>query len=186
MHFLLLAVELEVHFAWKKDGPVCYLDAACIIFGRGRVYREMVCWCHQVSHTTDVMGAVYHSGHILNWDEHRGENMLSINLKQLGPEVEEVVVTLSSYDEAMLSHIVHPFVQLRETSTGMELDKCHLDSIDLEERQLQQCIILSRIYRKERKGGEQGDRRWEVQSVMEFCEGHTGCQRPMVEAAMKL
>jgi stress response protein SCP2 len=180
------AVELEVHFAWRPDGPVCYLDGACLIFGRDRSFREMVCWCHQVSQTTQHLGAVVHSGHVLNWDEHRGENRLSIDLGQLGPEVEEVVVTLSSYDEAQLSHIIHPFVQLRETVTGMELCQCHLDSISILERQLWQCMILSRIYRKNGEGAKQRKGGWGVQSVMDFCQGHTGCQRGMVEAVTKL
>jgi tellurium resistance protein TerZ len=93
--------------------------------------------------------------------------LATIRLSQLGAEVSEAFVTLSAWDDAMLSDIIQPYVQLFEPSSGAELCQVHLDTAELATKRSHKCVIMARIYR-EGNGG------WGVQGVGAFCQGNTG------------
>lgn len=65
----LLAVELEVHYKWKPEFHVRYLDGAVLLFGPGRKFKEMIAWNHTSSCTTARPGAVTHSGDIMEFEQ---------------------------------------------------------------------------------------------------------------------
>jgi len=173
-------IELEVHYKWKPEFDVRYLDGACLLFGPNREYKEMVAWNHRSSYTTAQHGAVTHSGDIMEFENQAGKNTAKLLLGQVGPQIQEVVVTLSAWADAMLSDIIQPYVQLYESKSGMELCQCHLDSTSIVTRRENKCIIMARIYRKADGSG------WGVQSVMEMCQGTTSDTGPMVEAVQQV
>lgn len=112
------SVELEVHYKWKPEFTVRYLDGAVLLFGPDRHFREMIAWNNQRSSTTARPGAVTHSGDIMEFGQQQGLNRAKVVFGELGPDVCEVFITLSAWSDAMLSDIIQPYVQLKEPSTG--------------------------------------------------------------------
>jgi hypothetical protein len=67
------AVELEVHYKWRPEHFVRYLDGAVLLFSPRRSFLEMVAWSHQSSTHTAEMGAVTHSGDIMEFQQQAGK-----------------------------------------------------------------------------------------------------------------
>ncbi|WIA39460.1 hypothetical protein OEZ86_005559 [Tetradesmus obliquus] len=160
-------IELEVHYKWRPEHHVRYLDGAVLLFGPNRSFLEMVAWNHTSSSSTATRGAVTHSGDIMEFDQQSGKNLATLRLSHLGGQVSEAFVTLSAWSDAMLSDIIQPYVQLFEPSSGAELCQVHLDSAELATKRSHKCVIMARIFR-EAAGG------WGVQGVGAFCQGNTG------------
>lgn len=164
-----------MHYKWRPEHHVRYLDGAVLLFGPNRSFLEMVAWNHTSSSSTATRGAVTHSGDIMEFDQQSGKNLATLRLSHLGGQVSEAFVTLSAWSDAMLSDIIQPYVQLFEPSSGAELCQVHLDSAELATKRSHKCVIMARIFR-EAAGG------WGVQGVGAFCQGNTGHHGPVDEA----
>lgn len=66
-----------------------------------------------------------HSGDIMDHANKSGLHTISITLAKLGPQVEEMWITMSSFAGAKLSDIEQPFVQVGGIAPGLSLLVTH-------------------------------------------------------------
>jgi len=168
------SVSLQVHYKWRPEVHVRYLDGAVLLMDAQGDLLEAVAWDHRSSTRTSTPGAVTHSGDIMEFENQKGHNNARINFAGLGPRVTEVFITLSGWATAQLSDIMAPYVQLVEPTTGVEMCQVHIEDFSQADKRAHKCIIMARFYRA--AAGQ-----WAVQSVGSLCQGDTANYRPMVE-----
>jgi hypothetical protein len=75
--------------------------------------RERIDYSHLRSNTTELKGAVVHSGDIIDQEKRMGTHTLTIHLNGLGSLVTEMVITMSSWAGANLADIINPCIEVR-------------------------------------------------------------------------
>ncbi len=110
-------------------GLTQYLDASCLVFDFDGQYLGVVDFLH-TSSTRDMgaVGAICHSGDVLDYGKREGSHTIHVQLKQLSSRVGRLYFTMTGF-HVPLVRIRQPYVRMTDEGNGVELCRYHVEDV---------------------------------------------------------
>jgi len=155
--------ELLFTDSWTFENGTKFLDATCILYSKTR-QLEYVDYCH----TKSKNGAVAHSGDVMR--PNGGSHTITINLRQMPPEVTSIIFVVSGFAGAKLKDILNPAIACTDPVTGTEL--CRYDLERHNKVDSQTAVVMCQLYKN--KVGN-----WSVLAIGDSCAGDASRYDPI-------
>jgi tellurium resistance protein TerZ len=132
------------------------LDLSAILFDEQKNPLETIYFGHLRAHDNSV----YHSGDNLTGDGDGDDEVVSVDVPKLAPNVASIVFTINSYRGQTFDKVKNAFCRVVNASGNKELVK-----YDLGAKGAHTAMVMSRLYKH---GGE-----WKFQAIGETGQGRT-------------
>lgn len=166
---------IEVEDRWRWHGAQTFLDASLLLCDDQHRFVETLDFSHtHSSGKTGIMGAVTHSGDVIDHQDHSGLHTIKVELTKLVDSIVEAWLVISCWT-GKLDLIHTPFVQVVDPGANVSLCEYHLEDLSGEQRGEYSAVVMMRLYRK-------GHRQWAVQAVGKLCQGKAGDYGPIMDA----
>jgi tellurium resistance protein TerZ len=132
------------------------LDASCLTFDSSKTVLESV-WFGQLANAS---GTIRHSGDNLTGEGDGDDESIAINLGQLDPKVEFIVLTVNSFRGQTFDKVANAFGRVVDTRSGRELAR-----FDISDSGPHTGLILASL---SRNGGQ-----WDFKAIGERTGGRT-------------
>ena len=134
-------VTLVETWRWAR-GSTKFLDLSLLLFDAQYHYLGPCDFQHK-----STMGALHHSGDLVDDMEQRGTHEVGVRLSALPSAVHHLFIVFSAWDGVKLGSMVEPTFQMRDEGLG-GVDMCHYDlALSVREESNNSAIVLGRLSR---------------------------------------